>query len=461
MAKILVIDDEQYMGWIIKKAFSKSDAEIVTALTGTEGIKLIDTEYPDLIMLDLRLPDYDGMDILKEIKGNGLDIPVIIITAHGSIDTAIASMKAGAFDYITKPFDVDELLFTAEKAIEMGRLKNEVNFLRSQALTAGARTNVESKSIIMREIYDILPQIASSQATVLINGESGTGKEVIGREIHKLSSRKDNPFIAINCSALPENLLERELFGYEKGAFAGAIQRKPGRLELAKDGTIFLDGIGEISMNMQVKLLRVLEEKEFQRLGGNSTIKVNFRIIAATNINLAKAISDGTFREDLYYRLNVISLELPPLRKRKEDIKALTNEFIKTFDLHGRIVGISKEAMELLSAYRWPGNIRELENVVERMVILSQDPILKLNYIPREILQGTKNESRDIIYFPKEGIDLESIEKGLIVKALELSSGNQTKAAELLKITRSALIYRMQKYDIKVEDKMEGRINEN
>ena len=460
MSKLLAIDDEEYMGWVIKKAFSRTDIKVVSTLTGKDGLRLIEIEHPDLILLDLRLTDMDGLEILKNIKNSGQDIPVIIITAHGSIDTAIESMKSGAFDYITKPFDVDELIFTAQKALEVGRLKSEVNFLRDEVIKEDENVLVNSDNLAMQEIYNSLPQIAQSDATVLITGESGTGKEVISRRIHKLSNRRKNSFVAVNCAAIPENLLESELFGYEKGAFTGAIQRKLGRFEMAEGGTIFLDEIGDISLNMQVKLLRVLQEKEFQRVGGNNNIKVNFRIIAATNKNLSKAIQEGTFREDLFYRINVIPLNLPPLRLRREDIPSLAEKFIKKVDPQGRVKGISEEVIKLLCGYRWPGNIRELENVIERMIILSRDSILKEKYVPREILNSENNDVDEIIYFPKEGINLEKVEQGLLIKALNLSFGNQTKAAELLRITRSALIYRMQKYDIKFYDNMEENENE-
>lgn len=455
MSKILVVDDEEYMGWVIQKAFSKSDYEVNVALRGKEGLKIIENDPVDLVLLDLRMPDIDGMEVLKQIKVIQPDLPVIIITAHGTIDTAIQSMKEGAFDYITKPFDIDELILLAQKAVEMGRLKNEVIYLRNQVNLNSGTIQYDSDNIKMKQVIQMCSQVADSNATVLITGESGTGKEVLARFIHERSSRNNKSFIPINCAALPENLLESELFGYEKGAFTGAVSRRIGRFELAQRGTIFLDEIGEMSLNMQVKLLRVLQEREVQRVGGNSNIKVDVRIIAATNKNLVQAIEKGTFREDLYYRLNVVPVEIPPLRFRKEDIKSLINTFIKKYDVQGKIKGITEEAMKLLEEYKWPGNIRELENVIERLVILSREPYIEPSQLPAEILNSETKEEDNIIYFPKQGIDLEKVEKDLILKSLKMSEGNQTKAAELLSITRSALIYRMQKFDIKFETGME------
>lgn len=455
MSRILVIDDEEYMGWVIKKAFSKFEYEVLITLSGSEGLKIIEEKSVDLVILDLRMPDMDGMEVLKRIKAMQLEMPVIMITAHGTIDTAIKSMKEGAFDYITKPFDIDELIMQAEKAMEMGRLKDEVKYLRNQVDESTGNIEYTSNNPQMEQIYSLIDQIAQSDATVLVTGESGTGKEVVARLLHKKSTRAKKAFIPINCAALPENLLESELFGYEKGAFTGAVSRKLGRFELAQGGTIFLDEIGEMSLNMQVKLLRVLQEKEIQRVGGNVSIKIDARIIAATNKNLSEAIAEGKFREDLYYRLNVVPIELPPLRQRTEDIEKLADKFIKKYDKEGRIKGILPDTMELLKAYKWPGNIRELENVIERIVILNRGPFITTDFIPKEILKISDDEQNNIIYFPREGISLEKLEKDLILRALKIANENQTKAAELLDITRSALIYRMQKHEIKIETRLE------
>lgn len=449
MGKVLVIDDEEYMGWIIKKALAPCGFDISLATSGKSGLNLAEKENPDLVILDIRMPDIDGIEVLKRIKKIQSDTQVIIITAHGSIDTAILSMKQGAFDYITKPFDVDELIMQCKKAMDIGRLKNEVDYLRQEVSGNINEIELKSKNVVMTDIYETIKKISQSTATVLITGESGTGKEVAARAIHKLSDRKNKAFIPINCAAIPENLLESELFGYEKGAFTGAVQKKLGKFELAQDGTIFLDEIGEMSLQMQVKLLRVLQEKEIQRVGGTVNIKVDARIIAATNRDLKREIEEGKFREDLYYRLNVVPIELPPLRQRKEDIPDLIKHFLKKYDVQGTINGVSDEAMELLISYNWPGNIRELENVIERMAILNKESTISPENLPREIQSSKSSENDNIVNFPKEGINLEDVERNLITKSLEMSHGNQTRAAELLGITRSALIYRMQKNNIK------------
>jgi DNA-binding NtrC family response regulator len=440
VGKILVIDDEEYIGWVIEKAFETTDSEVSKALTGYEGIKLFKSQTFEVVFLDLRLPDMDGMDILVELKRFRPDIAVIVITAHGSIDTAIESMKKGAFDYLTKPFDVDELILQAQKAIEVGRMKQEINYLREEASKEANAHIFSSCNSRMDWIYKSLKQISNTSATVLITGESGTGKEIIARRIHKLSDREDYPFIAFNCASLSEKDVEVELFGDENG--------KLGKFELAHKGTIFLDEVGEMNLNIQANLLRVLEEREFQRIGGNSNIKVDIRIIAATNKDLKEAIEKAEFREDFFYRLNVIPIELPPLRERKEDINDLIKLFIKKYDVHGKIGSITPEASKLLRSYHWPGNIRELENVIERIVILNKDTSIKVDSLPIDILDQRKKSKEPIIYFPEEGINLEEVERELIIKALKLSEQNQTKAAQLLGITRSALIYRMQKYQL-------------
>jgi two-component system NtrC family response regulator len=444
LGKLLVIDDEEYIGWVIKKAFEATEEVVSLCLDGKSGLLEIQKESFDLVFLDLRLPDIDGMDLLLELKRLQPNLAVIIITAHGSIDTAIECMKRGAFDYITKPFDVDELLLQAKKATEMGKLKEEVKYLRSEIVKEVEESKFLSKNETTSSIFKSINQVAQTSATVLIAGESGTGKELVARRIHQLSDRADNAFVSCRV----DDAGDSELFGLEKNSFLGAVQRKLGKFELADKGTIFLDEIGEMSLNVQAKLLRVLQEKEFQRVGGNSNIKVDVRIIASTSMNLMEAIEEGKFREDLFYRLNVIPIELPPLRDRKEDILDLIHYFIKKYDIQSKIDDITPEAMKLLKNYHWPGNIRELENVVERIVILNEGKTITANSLPMEILGQKKNVKEPIIYFPEEGINLETVEKELILKALKLSGQNQSKAAQLLSITLSALIYRMQKHHI-------------
>jgi DNA-binding NtrC family response regulator len=432
MGKILVIDDEEYIGWIIKKTFEATDNEVHLAYNGKQGLEEFNKQSFDIVFLDLRLPDMDGMEILEDLKKLKPSTAVVIVTAHGSIDTAIESMKKGAFDYITKPFDVDELIIQAEKAMELGRLKDEIIYLREEASKDVKDTLFTSSNVKMDSIYKSLERLAASTATVLITGESGTGKEVIARRIHQLSSRKAYPFVVFNCAALEESTMEAELFGTRSG--------KSGKLELANRGTIFLDEIGEMSLNIQAKLLSFID--------GKGSIKSDIRIIAASNKDLREAMKKGQFREELYYRLNVLPIEIPPLRDRKEDISELINLFVKKHDTYGKIQLISPEVMKLLRNYSWPGNIRELENVIERIVILNKDTVIKAESLPLEILDQRKKTREPIIYFPEEGINLEEVEKELIIKALQISGQNQTKASALLGITRSALIYRMQKYNL-------------
>lgn len=448
MGKILVIDDEEYIGWVIKKAFENTDNEITLSFTGNAGLMEVQKQSFDMVFLDLRLPDADGMDLMLELKKIQPGLAVIIITAHGSIDSAIESMKKGAFDYITKPFDVDELLIQAEKAMELRKLKMEVNYLRNEIVNEAEIINYTSKNQDMKAILNSINNMAESMAPVLITGENGTGKKFIARRIHKTSDRKNYPFLIMNCSTQNEELMEREMFGFEKGMFSGSQEGKHGKLELAEKGTIYFDEIGEMNLNLQSKLLNVLQENEFQRLGGSSNIKLDVRIIASSKKDLIKAVEDGEFSEELYYRLNVIPIKVPPLRERKEDILDFIDYFLKKYDTNKKIERIVPETMKLLKNYHWPGNIRELENVIERIVILSSESTVTPSSLPQEIICQKKNTKEPVIYFPEEGINLEQVEKELIIKALKLSLQNQSKAAQLLSITRSALIYRMQKYHI-------------
>ncbi|AEE96691.1 two component, sigma54 specific, transcriptional regulator, Fis family [Mahella australiensis 50-1 BON] len=442
--RILIIDDEERMRWVLCKALEQESYEAEAAGDGIEGLKMLDKHSIDLVLLDMRLPIMDGMEVLKRIKELYPSLPVIIITAYGSIEMAVAAVKAGATDYITKPFDIDELVIQIKKALDVHRLVDEVEFLRSELSQRYQDMLLSSKSPCMQEVYELVRRIADSDATVLLTGESGTGKEVIARTIHYSSRRADKPFVAINCAAVPDNLLESELFGYEKGAFTGAVARKAGRFEVADGGTVFLDEIGEMSMNMQAKLLRVLQERSFEHLGGNDVISVDVRIIAATNKDLQYAMKSGYFREDLYYRLSVIPINLPPLRERKEDIPDLALYFVNKFDKRKAIKGISKQAMDILRLYSWPGNIRELENAIERAVIICDTNAIQPAHLPISMQTPKKESSVLDIDIPDEGISMEALEMQLIKKALDKTGGNQTKAAKLLGITRSALIYRMQ-----------------
>lgn len=444
--KILIVDDEKNMIWALKKALKNESYTIITAYNGKDAVEMVKEQNPDLVLIDLRMPEMDGLEALEKIKKWNHKISVIMITAHGTMESAIEAMKMGALDYISKPFDIDELKIQIRKALDINNMKEEIDFLREE-LKSKTGNKIIGNSKKMQRILQTVDRVAKSNATVLITGESGTGKELIANAIHYNSSREEKPYIKVNCGALPENLLESELFGYEKGAFTGATGRKLGRFDRADGGTIFLDEIGELTLPMQVKLLRVLQEKEFERVGGVENIKIDVRVIAATNRDLKKMMEDGSFREDLYYRLNVIPIEVPSLRERKEDIPGLTYHFLDKFKGEiGKKKGISQGAVDKLVEYHWKGNIRELENVIERLVILVEGDIIEEKDLPKEILSNEKGDN--IFELPEGGIYLEEVEKKLIQQALMKSNGNQTHAAKLLGITRHTLIYRMEKYHL-------------
>lgn len=449
---ILIADDEKNMIWAMKRALKDENYTIISASDGEEAVKHVRSKNLQLVLLDLKMPKMDGMEALKEIKNINADLPVIMITAHGTMESAVEAMKIGALDYISKPFDVEELKVQIRKAINVGDMSRQIGFLTEEL------RNTTGKIIIgdspkMKEILEMVNRVSKSNATILITGESGTGKELIANAIHYNSDRSNKPYIKVNCGALPENLLESELFGHEKGAFTGAIERKIGRFERADEGTIFLDEIGEISLAMQVKLLRVLQEKEIERVGGTETIKIDTRVIAATNKNLLEMVEMGKFREDLYYRLNVIPIELPPLRERKGDIVSLADYFLDKYckEIGRNKMGICKDALNYLIDYKWKGNIRELENIIERLVILNQKGIIEKTDLPKDILYNEEADKDFIL--PSEGINLEEVEQSLIRQALKLADYNQSKAAKLLGITRHTLIYRMDKYNINTTKK--------
>ncbi|WFA08845.1 sigma-54 dependent transcriptional regulator [Tissierella sp. Yu-01] len=444
--KILIADDEPNMIWALKKALVKEGYEIISADNGEDAVGNL-KEDPDLIIMDLKMPKMNGLEALKKIKEINPKIPVIMITAHGTTDTAVEAMKIGALDYISKPFDIDELRVVIKKALEYKSLNDEINYLKERLDEKNSKIIYKSKS--MEEALKLVYRVAPTDATVLILGESGTGKELIANEIHRLSKRNNGPLIKINCGAFAESLLESELFGYEKGAFTGAVSRKKGKFELAQGGTIFLDEIGEISEAMQVKLLRVLQEKEYERVGGESTIKGDFRVIAATNKNLKEMVDNNEFREDLYYRLNVVPIKISPLRERKEDIPLLIDYSVEKFSSQmGRNkLKINPKSLDLMIQYDWPGNIRELQNIIERCVILATGQEITEDLLPSEIRIRNNLVTSNIV-LPDEGLSLEEVEKSLIIQALDKTDSNQTNAAKLLGITRHTLIYRMEKYNI-------------
>lgn len=449
MKKILIADDEKNMRWILEKNLKDEGFQIIEAKDGEEAFNQFLDGEPDMIILDYKMPVLDGMEVLKRINKINSKIPVIMITAHGSTEAAIEAMKHGAIDYIQKPFDIEELKIKIRKSLNIDQLNKEIEFLRDEM------ASVFDKKIIgngkkMMEVFATLEKIGPTNATVLITGESGTGKELIANAVHSQSARKDKAYIRVNCGAIPENLLESELFGYEKGAFTGAQNRKLGRFDRAQEGTLFLDEIGELSLALQVKLLRVLQEKEFERVGGTEVIKTDVRIVAATNKDLDKMVEEGTFREDLLYRLKVIPIEIPPLRERKEDIPLLIEFFIDKYskELNKENIYVEEDILDILLEYEYPGNIRELQNIIERMVLLASNGHITMELMPKEVIKGAFSSKKDIYILPSHGISLEEIEKSFVRQALEMSKGNQTHAAKLLGISRHALIYRIEKFNL-------------
>ncbi len=448
---ILIIDDEQSQREVLNGYLLKKGYKTFTASSGSEGITLTQNEQIDIILSDYKMPDKTGLEILEEVKNINPEICFVLITAYGTIENAVKAMRLGAYDYLTKPIDLDELDLLLEKIIENKNLKSEVNYLKQQLRDKFKIDSFISTSPKMQEVLSVAARASESKATVLITGESGTGKEVLAKSIHYISPRKEKPFIAVNVPALPETLLESELFGHEKGAFTGADKTRTGRFELANKGTIFLDEIGDIPMNLQVKLLRVLQEHKIERLGSNESINIDVRVIAATHQNLEQKIKDGTFREDLFYRLNVISIHIPPLRKRKEDILPLIEHFIKKYSVENEKpqLELSKEALDILIKYNYPGNVRELENIMERAVVLSRHNIITVNDLPSAV-KGFKTESDPILDENKSLTEqVEALEKKLIYDALTKANGNQSLAGRMLGITERNLRYKMQKYGIK------------
>jgi len=451
LPNILVVDDEISVIESFKQLL-EGEYRVLSATNGQEALEKVEKENLDIILLDIRMPGMDGMEVLRRIgEMDGSEVDVIMVTAVNTMKTAIEAMKLGAYDYITKPFDVDEVLVSINKALEKRRLKRELCYLRSEVAKPVKFDNIIGTSEKMRQIYEIVSEMSKNDATVLISGESGTGKELIARAIHFNGLRKDNPFIAVDCASIPENLLESELFGHEKGAFTDATSQKVGRFELANQGTLFLDEIGNLRLDMQGKILRALQEREIQRVGGVKTIKIDVRIISATNVDLKRAIKDGKFREDLYYRLNVVPIELPPLRERKEDIPVLVGYFLAIFnrEFGKSIKDITPEAMEFLLNYRWPGNVRELRNVIERLVALTKEDVISHKRLPLDILisvdTGKANIANGVLL--KEA--REQFEKQFILRILERVNWNQTEAAKLLGVHRNTLTLKMQNLRIK------------
>ena len=443
--KILVVDDDNLIKDFLKESLSRLNHQVDLASSGDEALnKIKKTEY-DIILSDIRMPKMSGMELLKATRKFSPYAKIMLMTAYGTIENAVEAMKLGAFDYIQKPFSVDDIEIKIRKALDYKKLEWENRLLKSEISGKYKFENIVGKSPQMKKIFELVEVVANSRSSVLLTGESGTGKELIAKAIHYNSPRKDGPFVKINCAALPEGLMESELFGHEKGAFTGAIRLTHGRFELADEGTLLLDEISEIPLSLQAKLLRVLQEKEFERVGSGQPIQVDVRIISTTNQNLGERIEKGKFREDLFYRLNVIPIHIPPLREKKEDIIPLAEHFLRKYNLENNrfIKGISEQVFEMFMEYFWPGNIRELENFIERAVVTAKGKVLVPDDFPKEIF--FKKESNKL----GVGNTLEEVEKSLILNTLEACAGNKTKAAEILRISTRTLRNKLSEYGVK------------
>jgi len=445
-AHLLVVDDDPVTVALLKEVLTKEGYEVVTALSGEEAIARGMEDPFDIVITDMRLGDQDGMEVLRSFKKFAPETTLIMITAFGTIETAIEAIREGAFDYISKPFKLEEIKFTVRRALEQRRLIQENRFFRQELLNKYQFKNVIGRTPQMFQIYKTVARVANTKSTVLIYGERGTGKELIARSIHYNSQRSDRPFIPVDCASLVENLVESELFGHVRGAFTGALIAKKGLFEEADGGTIFLDEVGNFNLSIQVKLLRFLQEHEIKRVGGTESLKVDVRIIAATNQPLEPLVKNGKFREDLFDRLNVLTLLIPPLRERKEDIPLLANHFLQKFteENHKNISHISPEALEILMRYPWPGNVRELENTIERAVIFSIHPIILPEDLPPKFLESGSGKEGETLegkppLFPEKLLPLKAIEKGYVLRVLEETKGNKKKAAEILGIDRTTL----------------------
>ena len=439
---ILVIEDEEKLRRTIGLHLASSGYEVRAAASAEEGIRYAGDM--DLVLTDLKLPGMTGLQLLEKLREQTTYAPVIVMSAFGTVEIAVEAMKKGAVDFLPKPFSLDHLSVVVEKALEMSKLRDENRELRAQLGEKYQFENIIGRSSAMQEIFATVSRVAGTRATVLLAGESGVGKDMIARAIHHHSPRRDRPFVKINCTAIPENLMESELFGYEKGAFTGANTSKPGKFEQADTGTVFLDEIGDVPASIQVKLLRVLQDREFERLGSNKTTHTDVRVVAATNVDLRAALEQGTFREDLYYRLNVVPMNIPPLRERKEDIPYLVQHFAKKFD--GQV---SEGAMERLVNYHWPGNVRELENVVERSILLAAGPRVEADDIKIDTAYSRSRPAAANDHFLPEGMTLDEYEQSIIREALKRANGNKSLAARLLGLTRNALRYRLDQMGVK------------
>jgi two-component system NtrC family response regulator len=459
METILIVDDEKNYPRILGAVLEEEGYEIFTANSGPDALETLEGTDVDLVLTDMKMPTMDGIQLLEKIKAKDPELPVIMMTAHGTVDKAVEAMQKGAYSYILKPFDNDRLIIYVSKAISMFRVIKENRDLRNAVTSQYSFGNIIGKSQLMHQVFETIRKVAPTNATVLIEGESGTGKELVAKSIHFNSSRRDKPFVAVNCSALAETLLESEMFGHEKGAFTGAVAMRKGRFELADKGTLFLDEIGEMSTGLQVKLLRVLQEKVFERVGGTKPISVDIRVIAATNRNLKEEMQKGRFREDLYYRLNVVHIELPSLKLRQQDLRLLVDHFIKKYADERKhsvpVTGIDPEVERLIYEYSWPGNVRELENLIERLMIMSPGGTIQ----PSDLPKSFRETVHDDLYLESIPADaklndtLVMIEKTMILRALKKTNYVQARAAEILGIGKSGLNQKIKKYGLEIGPK--------
>ncbi|MFE8117375.1 acetoacetate metabolism transcriptional regulator AtoC [Brenneria goodwinii] len=454
--RILIVDDEESVRRMLTAVFSNDGHHVICSGDGQSAISVYREQQPDIVLMDIRMPNVNGINALKRMREIQQDIPIILMTAYAAVETAVEALRLGAFDYVIKPFELDELKLLMSRALQLRDMKQEINLLHRELSESYTWDRILTNNPKMMELCRDIAKVAQSNATVLITGESGTGKELIAKAIHYNSARANGPFIRVNCGALPESLLESELFGHEKGAFTGAQMQRQGLFERAHSGTLLLDEIGEMPHNLQVKLLRVLQEREFERLGGSRTIKTDIRIVAATNRNLPEMIDNGEFRHDLFYRLNVMHLSSLPLRDRPEDIALLSQHFLHKFSAENgkEIIGLDISAIVALEKYSWPGNVRELENAIERAVIMSTGFMIFADDLPEQVQQVRDNDPQDDMSDPIEdgGLSLKermkSYERELIFRVLNNNQGNRVQTAKILGISRRALIYKLQEYCI-------------
>ena len=453
MDKLLIIDDERSILDLLRVVFSKEGYQVWTSLSASKALDLIKRQDFDLVISDIKLPEMGGMEILRKVKKEKPELPFVMITAYGSIKQAVEALKAGALDYVVKPFDVEELKIVVAHGLEKRKLREENIMLKKELREKYRFENMIGKSKRMKEVYQLIERIASTDSTVLVTGESGTGKEMAARAIHFLSQRREKPFVSINCGALPDNLLESELFGHTKGSFTGAVANKKGMFEVAQQGTLFLDEVGEMSPWTQVKLLRALQERKVRHVGGTDEIEINVRIIAATNQDLKEKISKGDFREDLYYRLNVIFFEMPPLRKRKEDLPLLVSHFLQKFckQMGRKMKRIAPEVMKVFESYPWPGNVRELENVIERIVAIEERETITEESLPADLLKLQEESESKYMFQPGFNLNqyLDDVSKNFVREALDATGGSLKEAANLLGVNYRSLRYLLEKYDLR------------